>query len=767
MHKNIFKNEKSNKLSKKLNFLNKKETNTKKIKFQDLKANNKTKRDKMNNDSKLKMKNSKFNVNKKENNIKSKTLDLINDIKKNDILLEKIKYLQLWWKTIFHIIKIQKYLRGFLKRVKLVKLKQLNGKIYLLSKSIKRIIYRMVIGKMKNINSNIKLKISSPEKEKNRIKNNSINNDFFSFEKIFLTSRKLHEKQKPKIKQDKTKVNNINLPQQHSSTKRKNLNNYKERNNIKVSKNLQSKKICQCFNTSSNFISNTKSNTNNSKNKNFLNNAKVNKIEISHKVANKAKKIIKYRNEIDNNLNKFKSYRPESLKNKSAIKGLDSSIKNDSTKKKNLELEYILTHELRFDSHKTLFNLYGDTQKQNNKNIIRVQKRSIKKDINEENNNLRSKSLENRSSNKKYKSFYSKDEKNEKNNSLEAEEKNISDFIKVINNNNVKKDMINWLHSWEKKNIDIKKRPSNKNNIKNIYSLANKIISFNFRNNGSIFFNNLKILKNLIILKSNFDHYKNVVILRKILQKLKMNQQAKINEEKKENEKLNLLEKLILKYTSLRMCLVKWKKVKNRKNKYDEENYINYIKSNSKEDLNTNDDFIDTSTDYFNKSQPEINSLRINNYNFIKNKYNISNLKTTKDKNNINININYNLITNNNSLEQGIYVKKKINIPKYKKCQNKSCIIGENSQEYLDNNIINEQKEFMNNSMITRKKKKKKKENNVYFPKHIKSSYNKNDIEYLNYKNNSQFASNKNYMGNKYGVINKRINLRYQQIFDS
>ena len=258
-------------------------------------------------------------------------------------------------------------------------------------------------------------------------------------------------------------------------------------------------------------------------------------------------------------------------------------------------------------------------------------------------------------------------------------------------------------------------------------------------------------------------------MLKKILKQLQINQHAKINKEKKEFEKLYALKKLIQKYTTLKKYIIKWKIIKNQNSKYTKESHIYF---NSNNTFNINNDIMDSSNDFRNKSQPEIRSLKINNYNSIKNKYNVSSLKSTKNNNNnINININYNLITNNNnSLEQGVYKKKKINIPKTKKYQNRSVIVGENDQEDIDtNNINNNTKDFMNNSMITRRIKIKKKENNIYFPKHIKQNYIPNDFDYLTFKNNMLFNNNYNNNTNdirvKNGLISKKINLKFQKIF--
>ena len=181
----------------------------------------------------------------------------------------------------------------------------------------------------------------SIESRKNNI-NNNISNEHLSFEKIFMTSRKLNQKQKPKIKNSKLNfTSNQKILPQRNLIKHNNLNE----ESIRVTQHIPAKKVCQFFNTSSNFNLGQK-NHNNQKCSNS--NSKKDKIEISHKIAHKTKKLIKYRNEI-NNLNKFKSYRPESLQNKFDKKNLmNNNTSRSPNLKKNLELEYISTHEPRF-----------------------------------------------------------------------------------------------------------------------------------------------------------------------------------------------------------------------------------------------------------------------------------------------------------------------------------------------------------------------------------------------------------------------------------
>ena len=55
------------------------------------------------------------------NNISQKQIQQYKEMKKSEqIFFEKVKFIQIWWKTIFQIIKIQKYLRGYLYRIKLI-----------------------------------------------------------------------------------------------------------------------------------------------------------------------------------------------------------------------------------------------------------------------------------------------------------------------------------------------------------------------------------------------------------------------------------------------------------------------------------------------------------------------------------------------------------------------------------------------------------------------------------------------------------------------
>ena len=78
------------------------------------------------------------------NNITQRQIQQYKEMQKNEkIYFNKIKYIQIWWKTIYQIIKIQKYLRGYLYRIKLISIldqrEQYIDKVLLLIKSIKKI----------------------------------------------------------------------------------------------------------------------------------------------------------------------------------------------------------------------------------------------------------------------------------------------------------------------------------------------------------------------------------------------------------------------------------------------------------------------------------------------------------------------------------------------------------------------------------------------------------------------------------------------------
>ena len=86
--------------------------------------------------------------------------NLIESQKEQKIILEKINFIQLWWKTIFQIIKIQKNIRGFLYRQRLIE--ELDREeivvdnLLFLIKSYKKIVFNIFIFKLLNYKSSIR-----------------------------------------------------------------------------------------------------------------------------------------------------------------------------------------------------------------------------------------------------------------------------------------------------------------------------------------------------------------------------------------------------------------------------------------------------------------------------------------------------------------------------------------------------------------------------------------------------------------------------------
>ena len=72
-----------------------------------------------------------------------------NKTKKKKSEVQYVTYIQLWWKTIYQIIKIQKYLRGYLYRIRLLKTLEINQKVLYgligFSKVLKKIIYNNLV----------------------------------------------------------------------------------------------------------------------------------------------------------------------------------------------------------------------------------------------------------------------------------------------------------------------------------------------------------------------------------------------------------------------------------------------------------------------------------------------------------------------------------------------------------------------------------------------------------------------------------------------
>ena len=128
------------------------------------------------------------------NNIAQRQIQQYKETQKNEkIYLNKIKYIQIWWKTIYQIIKIQKYLRGYLYRIKLISLldqrEEYIDKVLFLIKIIKKIFLHKLYNKIYLYNTDNKKNCFFKWAEWNELINkkkiikNLINN--YSSQKIF------------------------------------------------------------------------------------------------------------------------------------------------------------------------------------------------------------------------------------------------------------------------------------------------------------------------------------------------------------------------------------------------------------------------------------------------------------------------------------------------------------------------------------------------------------------------------------------------------
>ena len=751
--------------------------------------------------------------NKNENNKKNIDESLITKIKDDKNMLDKIGYLQLWWKTIFQIIKIQKYLRGFLYRVKLLRLLELKEKIVygniLLSKLMKKKMFKVII-------KSIKDKIFQKKKYYFNIWNSlilkkAIIKKLIKFDKKKIVLIKVEKtKNKKKIKAESTKKRDLHKDNKKSSKKEqlgqlgqeskkyglessrvnteRNIHNslgFKNNSTERRSKqniiNNKNKKPCKVYPTSSNLLMNKshnqiKNNKFNSK-KNF--DYKSNQMKLSKKNTNTQKynkQINKNRNKkvdpslYDLNMNKFKSYSIESSKNK---------IKNNlaKNKKKNAQLEYISTHENRFQCPRHLYYLNRNNLKKSPSTKIEKLDSSFQKDVNIDNNdikkdqsyrNLRSRSLEGRPK-KKFKSFV-KDFKE----SINKEIKNVVNFDKnkcieilkkdenksimksktkvmkkkkkkkskkttakntnKIDNKTLNKEALPWFNIWRIKNV--KKKIINK--LRCISILINKIKLLFYKENGNLLIKSLqKLQKNKIIL-DNFNIYRNIIFKKIILEKIK--EEYKNKENNIENDK----EKNIENY--------KDNKENEKENNKDIINKYEQKDNNVKKDTKNNDE------SFNNINEKRINIIEISPYQDTKIN---SKIKNNKMKIESKIKLQKLLIIRQNIIEN--YIKRKYFIkwkeflykynPNLKPGNDKIKYFYINYSKTNNNEIENENENNHKriNSSYHRKRVKYQPHNNLEVSFNEDKLYSKKIVNYTN--NNITSKKEEEYLGKSQPII--------------
>ena len=740
------------------------------------------------------------NNNEKSNNNFDE--NIINKIKENKKLFDKISYLQLWWKTIFQIIKIQKYLRGFLYRIKLLKVLELKENIvygviriekiakkhlfknvfllikdkivqkkkYYFNKWNDFIIKKNIIHKLKTFDKNkiIKTKnmhhinkASKNEKTKKlksdyikkRNKNNlhgELNDENKNKNVIFVEKIEKNPKKDQLILSSKKpgfETERINTEKNiHNAFGTKNNSiekRAKKSVNFNTNININNKKPCKFYKTSSNFLMNKSQNQiknfkfGSKNNLNSLNQAKLSKKNTNFQ---KYKKLNKNRNKkipsglLDTNLNKYKSYCVESSRN---INKINKNITKNQKPKKNSELEYISTHQNRFHCPKQIFSL--NKNKNNLKKSSSIDLEKLDNSFQNTNNiaidndkegtehknidTIRAKSLETRRK-KKFKSFVQnvniKNLKNEEN-----PEKNISCMelpkneekkrikkskTKIMKKTKKKKNQnqkgilknsnrvahklknkatLQWLKDWKMKNI--KKQIINK--LRCISILNAQIRKHLYKQNAYLFIKSLRDIQKFKYISDNFSKYRNIVFNKIILQKLKENYINKETSIKNNNKIGDNIENNIV--DSMKEIIDKNIDEKENKNKIIEKK-INIIEISPYNDT-------------------KINSIIKNNKIKIESKIKMQKLIIIKKR------------IENNSIKENYFLKWKILNQKHEPNTNQGYQNKTNQKN--DNNKDLDYEHQRNNSSYQRKRVK-------YHPNHLESSFNEEKIYNIKMKKN-------------------------------
>ena len=290
------------------------------------------------------------------NNINKNNINYFKEFYQERNYLEKIKFIQLWWKTIFQIIKIQKHLRGFLYRQRLIE--ELDREeiavdnLLFFIKSYKKIVFKIFIFRLNKYKPNIRYYFIKWNEiiSKIRIMKNLLNTfNYKNIQNIILNTTtdimKLdYEYNKNFFLRDSTNslVNNrgmmndnynednhINDENNFSVDAEKimpSIENYSRKNNTKyLKRNLFTPSINFMKNNKYNYIGKdlTYNNSNNiNKIKNNIYKNKFNKINKNKKIKKNLHEENKHRNSV--NINN----KAQRLKNKDLIKNCYSPSSN-------------------------------------------------------------------------------------------------------------------------------------------------------------------------------------------------------------------------------------------------------------------------------------------------------------------------------------------------------------------------------------------------------------------------------------------------------
>ena len=392
--------------------------------------------------------------------------------------ISKIKLIQEWWKGIYNIIKIQKNIRGFLFRNKLLEnLEQekiIICNIFVLYKAIRKIVINLVFEKLKKYiykrnNSTKKENLIKKKLFKGTIREKDITNITYinNYNNNFINNSKIN-KEKLNIKDIFTINNNNSNNFQYKktannfySTNSKLFNKSKDWNNYKIIKNIS-------------FINNI--NTNNINNNYFYN--KFNK-----------KYIQKKDNINDQMFPKIQKNKYSLTKNKSTFESSFNNLTNITISTNKYKKENI-------DHFKNKFN------KKNNNNKISVQSRNF---IETNKSNILSNYFKNKNN------MINKNSSKKINNVIDSYKNGIKKEVKFKIIKNKKLNCINDINNI-KNNLNKNKKKRNEKMLFNSKSSVNNIIK-----NDKIF-----------IIRYYFSFWKEITEKKMILKKLKNYNEASL-----------------------------------------------------------------------------------------------------------------------------------------------------------------------------------------------------------------------------------------------
>ena len=399
------------------------------------------------------------------NKISKKQIEQYKEMQKNEkIFFDKIKFIQIWWKTIYQIIKIQKYLRGYLFRNKLIqaldKREKYIDKVLNLSKCLKKIFLNKFLKALIRQRFNKKYYFQKWKEiiYKKLILKSVINNysSSKSFKENYNNGSNIISKSNINIKNKKEEMDLEKEFDKFQNRNNENINNKSSlsvyKNNIKNIKNKKEKNI-----SSSSFVLRTRK-----KNLNigieFYSSQIINrtqkKIKNEYELNNqtnynkKNKKIIinNKRINIFENLKKKENKRNKSNNNKKLIK----NINNTNTKMNLKEKSFNDLKSIKSNKNKNIKFFQSSTNKSNIlTSSINSYNKNIRWSINSKDNFFSSKKEINKKKKHKYVisnlSNYSSHILNNKmkNKKKKVYENKLNDYNKKLNlEKNIEKDFL-------------------------------------------------------------------------------------------------------------------------------------------------------------------------------------------------------------------------------------------------------------------------------------------------------------------------------------